>query len=68
MTRDDRLDEDKELKVKLPLSQHVQLHSLKVLTGRNISETVAEALRCHIGDALDDVPVPEWPDRDPGAE
>lgn len=50
---DARLDEDKELKVKLPLSQHLKLHSLKVLTGNTISEMVAHALVDHLGDDLD---------------
>lgn len=50
---DARLDEDKELKVKLPLSQHLKLHSLKVLTGHTISEMVAEALVRHLGDDLE---------------
>lgn len=51
---DERLDKDKELKVKLPLNLHLQLHSIKVLTGRTISNTVAEAVDKYIGDDLDD--------------
>lgn len=35
---------DKELKVKLPHRLIVRLHSIKVLQGRLISETLAEAL------------------------
>lgn len=34
----------KDLKVRLPMRYHVQLQSLKVLTGKNISEAVEEAL------------------------
>jgi hypothetical protein len=35
---------EKEVKVKIPLGYHVKLHSVKVLTGKPISEAVAEAL------------------------
>lgn len=38
------MDEVKELKVKLPLKFHVKLHSLKLLRGKTMSGTVAEAL------------------------
>ncbi len=44
---DRSLDEDKELKVKIPVRQHLRLHSLKVLTGTNISDTVAAALEAY---------------------
>lgn len=37
----------KEVKVKIPMSYHVRLHSVKVLTGRPISDTVAEALEAY---------------------
>lgn len=53
MDDDVRLDEDKELKVKLPLSQHLKLHSLKVLTGETISDMVADALVHHLADDLE---------------
>lgn len=38
------LDRVKEVKVKIPLSYHVRLHSMKVLTGKQISDAVKEAL------------------------
>lgn len=38
------LDDDKELKVKIPVDFHVKLHTLKVLHGQNISSTVEQAL------------------------
>lgn len=38
------LEEEKELKVKIPVSFHVKLHTLKVLHGQNISATVERAL------------------------
>lgn len=34
----------KELKAKIPVRLHLQLHSIKVLTGRPICETVTQAL------------------------
>lgn len=34
----------KEVKVKIPMAQHVKLHSMKVLTGKPISDAVREAL------------------------
>lgn len=55
---DELLRREKQLKVKVPLRQHLRLHSLKVLTGQNISETVEEALTEYLGDA-DEVPEPD---------
>lgn len=52
---DDQLAEDKQLKVKLPLSLHLRLHSVKVLTGQNISDQVTEALANYL-DGLDGLP------------
>jgi predicted DNA-binding protein len=52
---DDQLAEDKQLKVKLPLRMHLRLHSVKVLTGQNISEQVAEALAEYLDD-MDGLP------------
>ena len=37
----------KEVKVKIPLEFHVKLHSMKVLTGAQISDTITEALRIY---------------------
>ena len=34
----------KEMKLNLPVRYHVHLHSMKVLTGKQISDTVTEAL------------------------
>lgn len=34
----------KEVKVKIPVGHHVKLHSIKVLTGKAISDAVTEAL------------------------
>jgi predicted DNA-binding protein len=54
---DDPLHQDKQLKVKIPLRQHLRLHSLKVLTGQTISDTVAEAVTQHL-QGFDDLPEP----------
>lgn len=37
-------DEQKEIKVKIPVEYHVKLHTLKVLKGKEISSTVENAL------------------------
>jgi len=37
-------DRVKEVKVKIPVHYHVRLHSMKVLTGKQISDAVTEAL------------------------
>lgn len=37
----------KEVKVKIPMDHHVRLHSMKVLTGKAISDTVTEALEAY---------------------
>ena len=35
---------EKEVKVKIPVSHHIRLHSMKVLTGKQISDAITEAL------------------------
>lgn len=42
--RRESLDRVKEVKVKIPVTYHVKLHSMKVLTGKQISDAVTEAL------------------------
>ena len=39
----------KEVKVRIPIQHHVRLHSMKVLTGKQISDTVAKALDAYFG-------------------
>ena len=34
----------KEVKVKIPVGHHIKLHSMKVLTGKQISDAITEAL------------------------
>lgn len=38
------LSERKTLKISLPAKLHLQLHTVKILKGKNISDTVEEAL------------------------
>lgn len=42
--RKEPTDRVKEVKVKIPITYHVKLHSMKVLTGKQISDAVTEAL------------------------
>ena len=46
MIREPKLDaaRAKEVKVKIPVSHHIKLHSMKVLTGKQISDAITEAL------------------------
>lgn len=44
-----QLESVKEVKVKIPLNYHIKLHSMKVLTGKAISDTVTEALEAYFG-------------------
>lgn len=41
---DDKLDDDRQLKVTIPTEVLIQLHSVKILTGKNMSLQVREAL------------------------
>ncbi|MCA1813635.1 MAG: hypothetical protein LC624_06755 [Halobacteriales archaeon] len=43
------MDRVKEVKVKIPINYHIKLHSMKVLTGKAISDTVTEALEAYFG-------------------
>lgn len=42
--RDEKLDEDRQVKVTVPAETLIKMHSVKILTGKNLSEQVAEAL------------------------
>ncbi|MFA5862309.1 MAG: hypothetical protein WDA16_11510 [Candidatus Thermoplasmatota archaeon] len=46
LIHDPKLDltRSKEVKVKIPVSHHIKLHSMKVLTGKQISDAITEAL------------------------
>ena len=56
------LNRVKEVKVRIPVTYHIKLHSMKVLTGKQISDTVTEALAEYFGGMttpIPDVGVPE---------
>jgi hypothetical protein len=38
------MSEDKEIKVRIPLDYHIKLHTVKVISGTPISDTVKNAL------------------------
>jgi len=40
----ERAENGKEIKVKIPVGYHIKLHTLKVLKGQSISDTVEIAL------------------------
>ena len=40
----DAMHEDKEIKVRIPLDYHIKLHTVKVVEGKAISDTVKVAL------------------------
>lgn len=52
---DQQMQALKEIKVKLPVSQHIKLHSLKITRNRSISDVVAQALEDYFG-RLEDKP------------
>lgn len=45
------LSESKTLKVALPTRLHIRLHQVKILSGKNISDTVQDALEAYLDDA-----------------
>lgn len=49
MIREAKADQTraKEVKVKIPVSYHIKLHSMKVLTGKQISDAITEALQVY---------------------
>jgi hypothetical protein len=40
----EEMEGEKEIKVKIPLDYHIKLHTVKVVEGQNISDTVRMAL------------------------
>lgn len=50
-----RSDEHKDLKVSLPVSQHIRLRALKILTGETLSQITEDAVGLYLEDRdLDD--------------
>ena len=46
-TKKQELEKTKEVKMRIPVGHLIRLHSLKLLAGQNISETVAKALEVY---------------------
>ena len=46
-TKPHDLDASKEVKMRIPIAHLIRLHGLKLLTGQNISDTVARALELY---------------------
>lgn len=46
----DHLASEKEIKVRIPMQQHIRLHTIKVLHGQSISDTVKAALDAYFRD------------------
>lgn len=46
----EQLAAEKEIKVRIPMDQHIKLHTLKVLHGQSISATVKVALSNYFRD------------------
>lgn len=44
------LDGVREMKVKIPLRLHISLHGLKLLSGRQLSDIVTEALTAYMSE------------------
>ena len=44
------MTEEKEIKVKIPLDYHIKLHTVKVVSGVAISDTVKQALESYFDD------------------
>lgn len=51
----ERADERRDLKVSLPVQQHIHLRALKILTGETLSKITEDALDRYLDDrSLDD--------------
>lgn len=46
--------EAKDLKVRIPVDQHVRLHAMRVMTGKGISDAVIEALDAYFAEHQQD--------------
>ena len=44
MSHEDQMTTTKDLKVRLPVAYHMKLQTLKILKGKNMSESLCEAL------------------------
>jgi hypothetical protein len=51
------MNEDKEIKVRIPLDYHIKLHTVKVVSGTAISDTVKVALEKYFEELAAEAPV-----------
>lgn len=67
---DEEMRRKRQLNVSIPVYQHVQLHTLKVLRGKNMSQTVYEALEAYFEDLdeFDADAIPPVGEGEPGEE
>ena len=52
------MTEDKEIKVRIPLDYHIKLHTVKVVSGTAISDTVKAALESYFDEISKETTVP----------
>lgn len=50
------LTDDKEIKVRIPLDYHIKLHTVKVVSGVPISDTVKVALESYFEELKEEIP------------
>lgn len=62
-----KLDERREVKVRIPVAYLIKLHGIKLLNGQGISETVTEALALYF-EAVSESGIEEVQNREPDAE
>lgn len=56
---DEALDRCKEIRITIPMRQHLKLRAIKLFTDRTMSQTIREALDGHLDEimAAEDVPM-----------
>lgn len=62
---DNDLDDAKEIRVTIPVRQHLKLRALKLFTDQTMSQVIEEALDGYLDDRLEenDIPMPEGADQ-----
>lgn len=55
---EDALEERKEIRIEIPMRQHLKLRAIKLFTDRTMSGTIQEALDGHLDRIMDEEGVP----------
>lgn len=55
---DERLERRKEIRIEIPMRQHLKLRAIKLFTDRTMSQTIQEALDGHLDRIMDEEGVP----------